>query len=354
MNYPKRVKFPEGQQKAFLELAQKKLNLTNDQLADLCKVHIRSLTDWKREKYLMSYPAFKKLRYRKITTPKNLEMKEPFWYVSNGSLAGWLAVKKKYGGRVPVNEAYRKKRWYEWWNKKGRYRKDLITGATKPLNPPKVSKELAEFVGILLGDGGITKNQITITLHAVDDKEYKNFVVKLITKLFGIKPAIYKSKSSPVNKIAISRTELVKFCCEKLGLKIGNKVKQQVGIPSWIDKSKIRTKYCIRGLFDTDGCFYIDKHRYKEKIYYNAGMNFTNRSLPILNFFKTKLEKLGFHPTQKTYSVPLRKEGEIRKYFKEIGSSNYKHINKFSRYYKSRYGGVPEHGQTGWFRKPLG
>src|SRR3989344_6131666 len=100
MNYPKRVKFPKAQQKAFLELAQKKLNLTNNQLADLCKIHIRSLTDWKREKYFMSYSAFKKLKYRKIATPKNIEIKEPFWYTSNGSLSGWLAVKKKYGGRV--------------------------------------------------------------------------------------------------------------------------------------------------------------------------------------------------------------------------------------------------------------
>ena len=72
-------------------------------------------------------------------------------------------------------------------------------------------------------------------------------------------------------------------------------------------------------------------------------MAFTNRLLPILLFFKSALEKLGFHPTQNTkFKVSLRKEKEILDYFKKIGSSNPKHLNKFYEYFQEKYGEVPK------------
>ena len=72
-------------------------------------------------------------------------------------------------------------------------------------------------------------------------------------------------------------------------------------------------------------------------------MNFTNRSLPILNFFKDNLIKLGFHPRQKTpFSIFLRIENEINRYFKEIGSSNPKHFSKFKKYFENKFGEVPK------------
>ena len=85
------------------------------------------------------------------------------------------------------------------------------------------------------------------------------------------------------------------------------------------------------------------KHLYKNKQYLNCGMNFTNRSLPILYFFKNKLEKFNFHPTQKTkFSIFLRREKEIIQYFQKIGSSNPKHLKKFKNYFKNKYGEVPK------------
>ena len=138
----------------------------------------------------------------------------------------------------------------------------------------------------------------------------------------------------------ISRKKLIEFLIEK-GLKIGNKVRQQVAVPKWISKSELFMKYCMRGLLDTDGCFYVDKHKYKDKIYLNCGINFTNRSLPILNFFRDNLVKFNYHPTQKTkFSIFLRREEEIIRYFKEIGSSNPKHLKKFQKYFDDKSGGV--------------
>lgn len=58
---------------------------------------------------------------------------------------------------------------------------------------------------------------------------------------------------------------------------------------------------------------------------------------------QSAFEKLGFHPMQKTkYSIFLRKEGEIVKYFSSIGSSNPKHLRKFNIFFEKKYGEVPK------------
>ena len=336
--YYKRVSFPKGGQKEFLEKIQAQLNLKLKEIVKLVGVHVRSITDWKREKYSMSLPALERLcKEARISPPSYIKVKDPFWYTNKGGKAGGTAVYKKYG-RIGGDPVYRKKKWYEWWEKEGQFKKHPIINVFAPVDFPRRSTKLAEFVGILLGDGGITSSQITITLHKNDDRKFALYVQELIKGLFGIVPSFYKRENTV--SIVISRTKIVKFF-NNMGIPIGGKVRQQTDVPSWIKKSKKFTKFCLRGLFDTDGCFYIDKHRYKEKIYYNCGINFTNRSLPILSYFKENIQQLGFHPTQKTkFSVFLRKENEIKHYFQKIGSSNPKHLDKFKHYFNTIRGGV--------------
>ena len=55
---------------------------------------------------------------------------------------------------------------------------------------PKHSADLAEFVGILLGDGCINKNQISISLNIKSDKDYASYVVELTEKLFRYRPSL--------------------------------------------------------------------------------------------------------------------------------------------------------------------
>lgn len=338
--YPKRVTFPQGKQRNLLSKMQDQLNLNLKEFAKIAGISVRSMIDWKREKFSMSLPALKRLcRKTRIPLPKNIKIKDSFWYVNKGAKIGGVTMYKRYR-RVGGDPEYRKKRWREWWEKEGRYRKDLITAVTKPIKKPAFSSKLAELIGILLGDGGITRRQVTITLNKYDDKEYANYVRNLFVKLFGVIPSVHKRQNASIISIVISRRELVKFLVEN-GLKIGGKVRQQVRVPYWIEKSEFFTKSCLRGLFDTDGCFYLDKHYYKDRIYYNCAMNFSNRSLPILFFFKTKLEQFGFHPTRnKKFNVSLRKENEIIRYFQKIGSFNPKHLNKYRDYLNRIRGGV--------------
>jgi hypothetical protein len=212
----------------------------------------------------------------------------------------------------------------------------------KPVSTPPLSKDLAEFVGILLGDGGINLRQVFITLNSSNEIEYAKYIQKLVKKLFSAETTINKRGNVNAMLVLISRSALVDYL-GTIGLNCGNKVKKQATVPDWISKKPEYKKFCLRGLFDTDGCFFVDRHHIKDAIYCNGGVNFVNRSLPILDFFKKTLERLDFHPRQTMkFSLFLRKEKEVLRFFEEIGTSNGKHRKRFSEYYKNRYGRVPK------------
>jgi len=269
-NFQKRVIFPLGEQRRFLLKAVKNLNFSWSLFTDKIRVHKRTLNDWKREEYSMPLDVVKKIsKIAKVKTPENIKVKEPFWYVYKeakiGGKMGAIACLKKYGSYGGDPE-YRKKKWYEWWEREGKYKSNIIS-AVKPIKKPNFSEKLAEFVGIILGDGSICKSQISITLHSEDDKEYSKFVVNLIKKLFNVHVGICYRKDSEATTYNISRTELIHFCIEKLGLKQGNKIRQQIDIPNWIKQNRLYSIICVRGLVDTDGCIFNHSYKVDGKVY---------------------------------------------------------------------------------------
>jgi len=227
-------------------------------------------------------------------------------------------VKNVYGTNISINENH--------WNKlkkllnkdmglkeiKFDFTKNLGTRAfTAPIKSIRKSPELAEFIGIMLGDGNIYRNQINISF----DKRhinYINYVDNLCNDLFGVK---FKGKSMKdtnssylyfYNKLLVSKLL-------ELGLKRGNKIENQLGIPSWIRDNKNFSKRCIRGLIDTDGCIYVCK---REKQRY---VKFTNHNKKLMGDFREVTTNLGypFAKANKTNTCLYRKV-EVVRFIKDI------------------------------------
>ena len=159
----KRVLFPKGDQQIYLNNCKKRLNFTMLQFAKFLNVHVRTLTDWKREKFLMSLSAVNFLRKETgINPPHGIYIKNKFEDVKKAAYLGGIAVYKKYG-KIGGNHSYRKAQWRKWWHIKGRFIQHHMT-ERKSVNIPRKSALLAEFVGVMIGDGGISLHQITITL----------------------------------------------------------------------------------------------------------------------------------------------------------------------------------------------
>jgi len=116
-----------------------------------------------------------------------------------------------------------------------------------------------------------------------------------------------------------------------LGLKTGNKVKQQVDVPGWIKNNKKFQIACVRGLMDTDGSIFIHKYKVKGKAYQYKKMAFTSRSKPLVIFAYNALKRLKLNPriTKNGWDVRLDSIEDVKKYFRLIGSHNLKHLKKY-------------------------
>lgn len=326
----KRVLFLKGKQKEFIDKILSKISV--EEASRLCRLSERTIRDWRREKFLPDFGALQKICKKvNIVLPFRIELKDRYWYIKKGSFIRGKTTWERYG-RVGNDPEYRKKKWYEWWNREGQYKKHPLINVTKPIKIPKFSKELAEFVGIILGDGSITRYQVVITLHSEDDKEYSQFVINLIKKLFSVPIGVYYDKNFKAVDITVSRRELVRFCVEKLGLKEGNKVRQQVDIPDWIKENRQFAIACARGLVDTDGSIFTHRYQVNGKFYEYIKLSFTNHSYPLIQSLFKILENNGLNPRiSRGGDVRLDSVKDMTRYFKIFNSSNPKNLKRRSK-----------------------
>jgi intein/homing endonuclease len=122
----------------------------------------------------------------------------------------------------------------------------------------KKSNNLAELVGILLGDGNLWERKggyyyISIAGDSEKDKDYLlNYVNPLFESLFNKKLNVKVSNQKKGMYLYLGDKNIL-FTLKNFGLKSGNKKKNNVGIPLWIFEKEEYLKACIKGLMDTDG-----------------------------------------------------------------------------------------------------
>lgn len=184
--------------------------------------------------------------------------------------------------------------------------------------PNKYSENLAEFFGIMLGDGHISHFQIVVSLGNKEEK-YAKHVSLLIKKIFKTKAKI-SLRNTGYRDVYLGSVDLTSWLFKK-GL-VSNKVKSQVNVPSWIFSKDEFMKGFLRGFFDTDGSVY--------KLKYGIQISFCNRSLPILKSLQIMLKRLRYNPSSiSLYNLYLTRRKDIERFFGEIEPSNHKHIDRY-------------------------
>lgn len=330
----KRVVFSTGNQRKFLFEVQRKTGFSWNKIAMLGGVTMRTLTDWKREKYSLPLPSYKKyIAISGITEQKNHEIRKAFWWAHKAAILGGTAMYKKYG---EIGDSKKRRNgWLKWWQTKGRFTHNNYF-ISKDIDYPRKSENLAEFTGIMLGDGSITPRQVIVTVHYQDDREYSLFIRQLMYQLFGVLPTRSIKPKRSVATITISRTKLVQYC-RSIGLVIGNKIKQQIDIPAWIFTQARFQRACIRGLMDTDGCIYGERHTIRGKQYCYPRLSLVSASAPLRQSALRMLKELDFSPKiRNNRSVQLESKEDIIRYFTLIQSHNSKHLRRW----KVIHGGV--------------
>lgn len=192
---------------------------------------------------------------------------------------------------------------------------------------PRKSSSLAELMGALMGDGHMSEYQVSLTTNAETDRFHADHIAYLLHLQFGGRVSITKKKDCNAVTVLLS-SKSASLHLERLGMPRGNKLKVGLRPPDWILKNNSFTTAFIRGLVDTDGCVYEDRHRINGKDYSSLCIAFTSASEPMLNFVHTTLSERGFTPRKWGRHIRLRRRKDVLRYTKEIGFSNPKHADK--------------------------
>ena len=215
--------------------------------------------------------------------------------------------------------------------------------------PSKITPELAEETGWHMGDGSMNfyKNGkhigglYQLRGHIEDDKPHYIERIKPVFKmLYGIDISLREMPSTRVFGFQIWSNELVKFK-ESLGLKTGPKL--DLVIPSNFLKTDELKSAVIRGIFDTDGCIYLEKKNNKlyprmqiATICFQLAKQLKN----IFSEFKINTilseDKWSKRGNRKTlYLIRINGDSMFHKFMNVIKPANPKHLAKYSLYRKS-------------------
>lgn len=187
--------------------------------------------------------------------------------------------------------------------------------------PKEFNADLAEFFGIMLGDGKLSKYQVVVNLGTKEDA-YAESLVELIQRIFNARPKIAIRKTG-YKDVYLGSVDIADWLMKE-GL-VKNKVLSQVDIPSWIFNDEEFMKRFIRGFFDTDGSVY--------KLRWGTQISFTNKSIPLLKSIRDMLIYLRYSPSKVSgYKVYITKKIEVLRFFKEINPRNLKHQVRFKSF----------------------
>src|SRR3989344_3087733 len=201
-------------------------------------------------------------------------------------------------------------------------------GSLKEIKKPENSQDLAEFIGAVLGDGHVMYYkkgkktacyQINITGHLLHDKEYHvTYLKNLCKKLFDIDMKESIHINTNCRHIIGNSREMVRFFMN-MGIKPGDKIRNQSTIPLWIWENNNWLKACLRGLIDTDGSIFRMSNQDPQLL----RINFVNHNKTLLEDTRKVFVKLGFNPSKiiNDRQINLSRKSDISKYLKEIGFS---------------------------------
>lgn len=332
-----RVVFTEDSRKTFFDSVKSKSGGYNV-AGEMVGISGKTLKDWRGGKTLPKYEIVEMLSsLYKIEIPNIVESREEWW---SGRVNGSKAAKARavlYGspgtckGRIKGGVISQKRR-----RENPDYYKNLGCIVRNKFKIPVKSPDLAEFIGIVLGDGSLSKKQCHISLHISDDKEYSEYVKKLINKLFDFEPSVLLIEKSSVRVVLISGVGFTEIL-ERFGLRMGNKVKSQIDIPGWIKRDSNFYIACMRGLFDTDGGSFFHKHKVGVRNYVNFGLTFTSASLPMLDSFSKELSKLKIKHSRSGICLFMYSQKSIKRFFEIFKPNNLKHFERYQRYLSKAY-----------------
>ena len=205
---------------------------------------------------------------------------------------------------------------------------------------------IAEFIGIMLGDGSIgiynckagnriKKHRIVKVSLDSRNKQYTEHVFNIMKKVLEVEPKMhYKKKENGVD-VCIYRKHVFHYVIENLGLKKSPKW-NNMEIPEKYMDNKLAC-LVLKGLFDTDGCLNIFNNngiiypRIEIKMCPSPAQKQVSEILQNLKIRHT-IQNLEKGKTR----IRISGKKQLGRWFDLIGSSNNIHIKKSEKILKRK------------------
>lgn len=224
--------------------------------------------------------------------------------------------------------------------------------------PNKLTEELAEFLGIMVGDGHLhcavgeqinggplLRSNIVISGN-INEKEYHDYVMNLFNRIFNTTFSYKKDNACKAALLKAYSKAIVQFLHKICGLPITRK--DDIRIPEIISGSSDNIKCAfIRGLADTDFCLTFKNKTIRGHSYPVIKASFKSKQL--VQDVEFLLNELGFNTstyydehrfdkrTLKTYilnNIYLNGEKNLKIWIKKIGFSNPKYHVRIKKWKK--------------------
>lgn len=216
---------------------------------------------------------------------------------------GWSKglTKDTHPSILRIAEARRKldnfRLWRELMKKTGKIKSTYL--------PLHKNGDLAELIGVTLGDGHIGKFPRCDCLRITANGDNRGFVERyalLVEKVFKKTPNVSKVKGSKAVTITIYERHISK----RLGIPHGSRHDLRYKLPAWIKQNNTFVSRFLRGLYEAEGNYNIHLPTYTYKL------QFANANQVLLDLVFDLVKKLGFHPHLSYRQVQVSRKEEVQ------------------------------------------
>lgn len=194
-----------------------------------------------------------------------------------------------------------------------RWREEAKEKGIIPASYPafKRNGDLAELIGVILGDGNISEFPRTERLIISANSRNEGFIKRysgLVGEIVKKSPTVSLAKDSNCTRISVYQ----KFLSKRFGIPAGSRKKLKFETPLWIRRSGDYSKRFIRGLFEAEGSLSI---HLKSGTY---NLAFTNTNPSLLTAVYDLLKRFEFHPERRYNAVRIRRKNEVEQFLRLI------------------------------------
>jgi intein/homing endonuclease len=166
--------------------------------------------------------------------------------------------------------------------------------------------DLAELIGVVLGDGHIEKFPRTERLLIFSNANNRGFVERyssIVRTLFQKEPSVSKMKNANCVRIGVYE----KHISRRLGIPSGSRKNIRIVVPTWILRDGELIKRYLRGLYEAEGSV---SHHYATSTH---KFSFANLNQSMLKNVVKLLKILGFSPHADFRRVQISRKREVER-----------------------------------------